>query len=59
MSPQEPAAAWARIDRDVTDRAPWVPFAAMRAMDLTSSRTGNYVFSLSSGGALLAQLWVR
>jgi hypothetical protein len=47
----------AAIDREITNRAPWVPLITPRFVDLTSARVGNY--QASGGGALLDQLWVR
>jgi peptide/nickel transport system substrate-binding protein len=57
----DPAAAdarWARLDRTMTDRAPWVPFATPRAVRLLSDRAGNAQQS-PMWGLLLDQLWVR
>jgi peptide/nickel transport system substrate-binding protein len=55
-----PAAApvWAKVDREITDLAPWVPFASMRIADFTSARVGNYQDN-PIWGILLDQLWVR
>jgi ABC-type oligopeptide transport system substrate-binding subunit len=55
-----PAAAElaARIDREIVDRAPWVPLLTPRSADLTSSRVGNYQAS-AYGNPLLDQMWVR
>jgi peptide/nickel transport system substrate-binding protein len=58
-NPQAAAALWARIDRNYVDQAPWAPFIAGRVLELTSARTGNYVFSQWVGSAILDQLWVR
>jgi peptide/nickel transport system substrate-binding protein len=57
--PQAAAVLWAKVDRDLVDQAPWVPFLDSQTLDLVSSRVGNYVYSLWVGGALLDQLWVR
>jgi len=57
--PQGAAALWAKIDRAVVDAAPWVPFGVTRILDFTSSRVGNYVYSIWVGGVLLDQMWVR
>ena len=46
-----------RIDRELTDAAPWVPLFTPRLPDLTSARVGNY--ELNNGFVLLDQLWVR
>jgi YVTN family beta-propeller protein len=47
----------ARIDRELTDAAPWVPLFTPRLPDLTSRRVGNY--QVNTGIVLLDQLWVR
>jgi peptide/nickel transport system substrate-binding protein len=49
---------WAKVDREITDLAPWVPFASLRAADFTSVRVGNYQYN-PIWGILLDQLWVR
>lgn len=57
----DPAAAlltWAKVDRDVTDAAPWVPLAAMDEDDFMSARVSNYQYN-PVFGVLLDQLSVR
>lgn len=57
----EPAVAsrmWARIDREVTDRAPWVPFANGVVVSVHSKRVGNYQYS-PQWLTLFDQLWVK
>jgi YVTN family beta-propeller protein len=57
----DPAAArklWARVDRIVTDRAPWVPLENAAPTVFVSSRVGNYQES-AGYGPLLDQAWVR
>jgi len=57
----DPGAAsqqWARIDRRLTDQAPWVPFANGIVLDVVSTRVGNYQYH-TQWGTLLGQLWVR
>jgi peptide/nickel transport system substrate-binding protein len=57
----DPAAAaqvWAKVDREITYLAPWVPFASMRFADFVSARVGDYQYN-PSAGILLDQLWVR
>jgi peptide/nickel transport system substrate-binding protein len=56
-NPEGAGTLWASIDRDVVDRAPWVPLYTQAQPDFLSKRTGNY--QLSSWGVLLDQLWVR
>jgi peptide/nickel transport system substrate-binding protein len=51
-------AAWARVDRQVTSRAPWIPLVNPIAIDFVSSRVGNYMRN-PAFGILLDQLWVR
>jgi YVTN family beta-propeller protein len=57
--PQAAAKLWAKVDRDVVNQAPWVPFDNPRFIDLVSRRVGNYIYSPWLGGSLLDQLWVR
>jgi peptide/nickel transport system substrate-binding protein len=47
----------AAIDRELTDRAPFVPLFTPSLPDLTSARVGNYEYD--NGNVLLDQLWVR
>jgi len=57
----DPAAArklWARVDRIVTDQAPWVPLSNSGPTVFVSSRVGNYQDS-AGYGPLLDQTWVR
>jgi YVTN family beta-propeller protein len=49
---------WAKIDRELTDRAPWVSFANGVVLEVLSTRVGNYQNN-PQWGTLLAQLWVR
>jgi peptide/nickel transport system substrate-binding protein len=56
--PRAAAQVWAQVDRQVTDLAPWVPFASLRFADFTSARVGDYQYS-PAPGILLDQLWVR
>ena len=63
----DPAAAsrlWTKIDRELTDLAPWMVIRESIAADFVSRRTRNYTgcwLSYWSGGtgACLDQLWVR
>jgi hypothetical protein len=58
--PADPTSAEGRaaaIDREITNRAPWVPLLTPRFVALTSARVGN--FQASSGAVLIDQLWVR
>jgi YVTN family beta-propeller protein len=57
----DPGAArrlWGRVDRMVTDRAPWAPVLNEASTVFVSSRVGNYQES-PVYGPLLAQIWVR
>jgi len=56
--PQAAYALWARIDREITDQAPWVSFANGDEFELRSARAGNYQLN-PQWGALLDQIWVR
>jgi len=58
----DPAAArklWAKLDRLVTDQAPWVPILNASETVFVSARVGNYQESPSYGGPLLDQIWIR
>jgi ABC-type transport system substrate-binding protein/DNA-binding SARP family transcriptional activator len=50
--------AWARIDQELVDRAPWVPLYNPRALTALSARVGNYEYH-PFWQVLLDQLWVR
>jgi peptide/nickel transport system substrate-binding protein len=56
--PAGSAALWGRVDRSVTDAAPWVAFLNRAGIDLTSARVGNYQRN-AQFSVLLDQLWVR
>jgi YVTN family beta-propeller protein len=56
--PRAAARVWAQVDHEITDLAPWVPFATLRSADFTSARTGDYQYN-PARGILLDQLWVR
>jgi peptide/nickel transport system substrate-binding protein len=55
---QAAGAMWARIDRSVTDEAPWLSMVNLRLVNLVSERVGNYQ-SNPQWGVLVDQLWVR
>jgi YVTN family beta-propeller protein len=57
-NPQAAASVWARIDREVTQLAPWVPLVSIRFADFTSARVGDYQNN-PAWGALVDQFWVR
>ena len=57
----DPAAAderWARIDRELTDQAPWIGYATPANVNFVGDRVGN-VQNHPVWGLLLDQLWVR
>ncbi len=56
--PTGAAEMWARVDHEITDLAPWVPFVSLRFADFTSARIGDYVYN-PAWGILLDQLWVQ
>jgi YVTN family beta-propeller protein len=56
--PQAAWRLWAKVDRDLTDQAPWVSYANGVALEVKSTRVGNYQYN-PQWGTLLAQLWVR
>jgi YVTN family beta-propeller protein len=49
---------WAQIDREIVDKAPWLPTLNLNTVDFLSKRVGNYQFH-PQWGMLLDQLWVR
>jgi peptide/nickel transport system substrate-binding protein len=49
---------WARIDRAITDRAPWLFLVNPKATMFVSERVGNFQHN-PQWGVLLDQLWVR
>ncbi len=50
--------AWAAIDREVVDRAAWVPLVNPRQSDFVSTRVGNYQYQ-PWGGLVADQLWLK
>jgi peptide/nickel transport system substrate-binding protein len=58
---RDPAGAgelWSRIDRELVDRAPWVPLYNPRIVTALGARVGNYKYH-PFWNVLLDQLWVR
>jgi peptide/nickel transport system substrate-binding protein len=51
-------ARWQRVDRELTDAAPWVPLVVTKDVNFLSKRVGNYQYS-PQNGMLIDQLWVR
>jgi YVTN family beta-propeller protein len=49
---------WARVDREIVDRAPFVPLVSLKEIDIVSPRVGNYQFH-PQWGVFVDQLWVR
>jgi YVTN family beta-propeller protein len=61
LAASDPQAAdhlWTKIDRMVTDRAPYVPLLNPRRVEFFSARVGNHQFNPQLG-TLFDQLWVR
>jgi peptide/nickel transport system substrate-binding protein len=57
--PTASRALWQRVDREITDAAPWVPLIATKNVYFLSKRVGNYQYSPAAMGMLIDQLWVR
>jgi YVTN family beta-propeller protein len=62
--PSAASALWSRIDREITDQAPWVTMHTFVHSDFVSRRAGNYAYCFLSDfngttGACLDRLWVR
>ena len=51
-------ALWARLDRELTDLAIWLPTVTPNEIDLISRRVGDYQYN-PVWGALIDQLWTR
>jgi peptide/nickel transport system substrate-binding protein len=49
---------WAQADRQVTDKAPFVPLVTPSIIDFVSQRVGDYQYNAQIG-LLLDQLWVH
>jgi peptide/nickel transport system substrate-binding protein len=49
---------WAALDREITDKAAWVPLYNLYGTDFVSKRVDNYQYN-PQWGALLSQIWVR
>jgi peptide/nickel transport system substrate-binding protein len=56
--PEAGTRRWAKIDRDVTNRAPWVAYANGVVLEIVSDRVRNYQFN-PQWGTLLDQLWMK
>jgi peptide/nickel transport system substrate-binding protein len=52
------AAAWARLDRKLTNLAIWLPTTIVKNTDFVSPRVGNYEYH-PLWGAMIDQLWVK
>jgi peptide/nickel transport system substrate-binding protein len=57
--PTRSRALWKRVDREITDAAPWVPLIASKNVSVLSKRVGNYQYSSAAITMLIDQLWVR
>jgi peptide/nickel transport system substrate-binding protein len=61
LQARDPAAAdtaWASLDRELTDRAGWIPFATPSSVRLVSERAGNVVHH-PVWDVALDQMWVQ
>ena len=58
IDPARSAAAWAAVDRRLTDAAAWVPTVSLRDVEVTSRRLRNYQYN-PVWGFLADQSWVR
>jgi peptide/nickel transport system substrate-binding protein len=56
--PSASGEAWARVDRAITDQAPYVSLVNSIDVDFVSERLGNYQYN-PQWWLLLAQVWVR
>ena len=55
--PSRAAAAWAKVDREITDNAYWVPTVTLRYQEVVSKRLHGYQFH-PAWGFLADQAWV-
>ncbi|GAA1723197.1 ABC transporter substrate-binding protein [Fodinicola feengrottensis] len=55
--PKAADAAWAGVDRTVTDQAPWISMFAPKTLGFVSKRLGNYTYS-AQFGFLASRAWV-
>jgi ABC-type transport system substrate-binding protein len=56
--PARAHALWAHLDRELTDRAIWLPLITPKTTDITSTRVRNYQ-THPTLGVFIDQLWVR
>jgi peptide/nickel transport system substrate-binding protein len=56
--PELATALWTKVDHDIVDQAPWLPFENPGFYSLLSERAGNYVYH-PEWGVLIDQLWVH
>jgi peptide/nickel transport system substrate-binding protein len=56
--PRAADTTWARLDRQLTDLAIWVPTTTNKETDIISARVGNYEYH-PFWGAMIDQLWVH
>ena len=57
-NPAAAAVQWARLDRQLTDLAIWVPTVTPNEVDFLSRRVRNYQYN-PIWGALIDQFWLR
>jgi peptide/nickel transport system substrate-binding protein len=57
-SPHPSKELWAKIDRELTDQAPWVSLGNNVSVGIVSKRVGNYQYN-PFWRMLIDQVWVR
>ena len=57
--PQAASKLWMRIDREITNQAPWLFDSNPSNIDVVSQRVRNYQLYAPQGSAMLDQMWVR
>jgi peptide/nickel transport system substrate-binding protein len=57
-NPELAGRLWQRVDREIVDKAPWVPLSSPNLLNVLSRRVGNFQFS-PMWSMLVDQLWVR
>lgn len=56
--PQHANELWSRVDRRLTQAAPWIPLVNPKGVELVSERLGNYSYSPVTG-MILSEVWVK
>lgn len=59
-NPRAAHVRWAALDRELVDRADWVPLVNVRWIDFVSARVAGYEYNPEPGfGVIADQLWLH